>query len=114
MNKTEKLTIFFLVALTLLTFCIIIIISYSRASLLKEAFLGGYHNCYPYSSAHNARNSFKSKSKGWCTSGNYGDMPDGDDYSVYNDSTVKCPPNYSRVPAKDSHSYESKAWCAMP
>ena len=114
MNKTEKLTIFFLVTLTLLTFCIIIIISYSKASLLKEAFLGGSHNCYPYSSAHNASNSFNSKSKGWCTTGNYGDQSDEDDDSGYNDSSIKCPPNYSRVPAKDSYSYESKSWCAMP
>ena len=112
MNKVEKLTIFFIVVLVILTCVTIVLITYSRDAL-KEAFVGK-HNCYPYSSSHNPRNSFKSKLKGWCTAGNYGEMPSGNDYSIYNDSKVKCPPNYYRVSPQDSHSYQSKSWCSMP
>lgn len=113
MNKVEKLTVFFIIALLALTLVTIIIISYSKDAL-KETFFVGDHNCYPYTSVLNPRYSFKSKSKGWCTTADYGDMPSGNDYSIYNDSKVKCPANYSRVSPKDSHSYQSKAWCSRP
>lgn len=101
----------------LLYLCVVIllIIVVLAFMIKKETFLPkGYHNCYPYSSTHNAYNSYKSLTNGWCTTGQYGPIPDYDEFSAYDRSKLKCPENYVRASALESYNYEDKGWCKSP
>ena len=114
MKKTDKQYVLILILFAIVSL-LSIIIFYKSFAVTKENFLPkGLHNCYPYSSQHNAANSYKTLGKGWCTTGEYGPIPDHDDFSAYNPSPVKCPPNYSRVRANESVKHRSKAWCKKP
>ena len=110
MNSVELATICFLVILTATTILTVYVMFNSKL-MLKEAFYSGNHHCYPYSSEHNALNSYKSKSKGWCTSGDYKPMPANDDFSTYNEGGIKCPNGYYKIPPLESLDTETKSWC---
>ena len=73
-----------------------------------------HHNCYPYSFVQNPSDSFESNLKGWCSTGESRSVPYPDDPSVYNQSNIKCPPNYSRTTADKSIDTDSKSWCVKP
>lgn len=101
----------------LLYLCVVILlVVVSMAYIMKkETFLPkGHHNCYPYSSTHNAYNSYKSLTNGWCTTGNYGPIPDYDEFSAYDRSKLKCPDGYVRASPLESYNYEDKSWCQNP
>jgi len=112
MDKLKLLTIIVIVVLlvlTTLTLCMIV----KNANLIKETFVESNHNCYPYTSVLNARLSFNSPSKGWCTTGDYDDLDEGeDDYSDSKKSSA-CGPSgkYHRISGKESMKLDSKAWC---
>lgn len=75
----------------------------------------GYHNCYPYSSNHNAQNSYATDLKGWCTTGEYNsNINDRDFPSIYQRSDLKCPDNYVRATGKESIMTDSKSFCLSP
>ena len=97
---------------TVLLLLIIVIVC---VMMKTEYFLPqGNHSCYPYSSSHQAYKSFKNISKGWCTIGKYGPIPDYDDISAYGKSNLKCPDGYTRAHPLESHGYEDKSWCKKP
>ena len=112
MNKIEMLTIIFIVVLVILTI-LTIYVMYSNSFAIKESFFASKHNCYPDSSDHNARNSFNSKIKGWCTTGDYRTKT-GSDFDEAGESKVRCPSDYYRVKSEESVSFNSKSWCKRP
>ena len=89
-------------------------ISVVTGFLIKRKHFYRLHNCYPYSSNLSAYNSYKSLSNGWCSSGQYGPIPDYDDFSAYDQSKLKCPDGYMRVKPLESYNYEDKSWCKKP
>ena len=46
--------------------------------------------------------------------GQYGPIPDYDEFSAYDRSKLKCPENYVRASALESYNYEDKGWCKSP
>ena len=93
----------------------LLIIVITTIVMKKETFLPkGNHNCYPYSSSHQAYNSCKNLSKGWCTLGKYGPIPDYDEISAYDRSPLKCPDKYVRLDAMSSYLNPDKSWCERP
>ena len=108
-GKQYLLIFFILIIIT----CLTLSIFYQTFPVVKETFLPrGLHNCYPYTSVHSPANSFKTKSKGWCSTKDFGSR-DYDDYdsTSYNDSPVKCEASYERVSGRESHGHQSKAYC---
>lgn len=72
------------------------------------------HNCYHNTFVQSPLKSYKSLSKGWCSTGNYEEeYATNNDLTVYGgDSKLKCPPNSSRLSAKESASSKLKGWCS--
>ena len=112
MNTVEILTIIFIVVLVILTI-LTSYIMYSNSFAIKESFFASKHNCYHDSSDHNAGNSFKSKSKGWCTTGDYKTGTDSE-FNDTGESKVRCPSDYYRVTPQESSNFNSKSWCKRP
>ena len=112
MNTIELLTIIFILVLVILTI-LTIYVMYSNSFAIKESFFASKHSCYPDSSDHNAKNSFKSKSKGWCTTGDYKSSTDSE-FNEAGESKVRCPSDYYRVKPQESVSFNSKSWCKRP
>ena len=101
------LLIIVLVVLTVVTICLLV----KNRNIIMETFLSN-HNCPPYTSDHNAKNSYASKLKGWCATAEFADeQRDNDLLEGYSKSNIKCPPNHYRVSGNESLSYDSKAWC---
>ena len=105
----------------LLMVCLIIILVYLVVALynivVKESFqTDNLHNCPPNSVLHKPYNSYKSFSKGWCTTNSYMSVSGSDDIDTdsFNKSPVKCPDSYARVSALESHNSESKGYCKKP
>lgn len=115
MNKIGKQYLLILFILVIIT-CLTLSIFYKTFPLVKETFLpSGNHNCYPYTSIHKPSNSYNTKSKGWCSTKDYGYSNDDDyDSSSYGNSPVKCQSNYSRVNAAESYKTNTKAYCRKP
>jgi hypothetical protein len=109
MNTVELLTIIFIVVLVIITI-LTIYVMYSNSFAIKESFYGSKHNCYHDSLDHNSRNSFRSKSKGWCTTGDYRTKTDSE-FDDAGESKVVCPYNYYRVKPDESVGFNSKSWC---
>jgi hypothetical protein len=101
------LVIITLIILTIITVCLIA----KNFSLVKETFLSSNHNCYPYSSVLNARLSFSSPSKGWCTTGDYPELKSDDDFSDSKKSSDCGGDNYYRIKGDESVKLDSKSWC---
>ena len=112
MNTVEILTIIFIVVLVVLTI-LTIYMMYSNSFAIKESFFASNHSCYHDSSDHNAKNSFKTKSKGWCTTGDYKSGSDSE-FNDAGESKVRCPSDYYRVKPNESVAFNSKAWCKRP
>ena len=112
MDTVELLTILFIVVLVILTISTIYVM-FSNSLAIKESFFASKHNCYADSSDHNAKNSFNSKSKGWCTTGDYNVRNDSE-FNDAGESKMKCPSNYYRVKPEESVSFNSKSWCKRP
>jgi hypothetical protein len=112
MDTVEFLTIIFIVVLVILTI-LNIYVMYSNSFAIKESFFSSNHDCYLGSSDHNAKNSVKSKSKGWCTTGDYNTDSDSE-FNDAGESKVKCPSNYYRVKPDESVGFNSKSWCKRP
>ena len=110
MNSVELATICFLVVLVFMTI-LTIYVMFNNNSMIREAFYGGNHSCYPYTAEHNAKNSYLSKSKGWCTSGDYKAIDNDDDFSTNNKGAVKCPQGYYKIQPFDSYDTDTKTWC---
>ena len=70
-------------------------------------------NCYPNSTRHKPLNSYKSLSKGWCTTGFYDnvDIPDKFDHTVYGKSKLKCDPDNGRLSPIDAIQTDGKGMC---
>lgn len=102
------IVIIVLIILTVLTFCVVT----KNFNLIKEAFVGSNHNCYPYTADLNAKLSFSSPSKGWCTTGDYPDLKSEGDFSDSEKSSA-CGPSgdYYRIKGAESVKLNSKAWC---
>lgn len=95
---------------------ILIVLIGNLQRILRENFSGldNRHNCPPFSNTHNPYNSFMSHTKGWCTDKNYDTLVNPDDFDSFEKSPIKCPSDYSRVSAKESASFKSKAYCKKP
>ena len=103
----------------IIIFCLIIILVMLISNLqkqLSEEFTGlnNYHNCQPYSVVHKPFNSYMTHTKGWCTENSYNKTMSPDDFDSFEKSPIKCQSGYSRVPAKESASFKSKAFCKKP
>ena len=118
--KNSKIISFYLLIMKeLLILCLIIIIILLLINLqriLTENFSGlnNPHNCPPFSVTHNPFNSHLTHVKGWCTERNYDSLKNPDDFDSFEKSPIKCPSDYSRVSAKESSSFKSKAYCKKP
>lgn len=100
----------------LIVLCLIIIIVLLLTNLqriLTENF-SNLHNCPPFSATHNPYNSYMTHVKGWCTERNYSSLTNPDDFDSFEKSPIKCPSDYSRVSAKESSGFKSKAYCKKP
>ena len=113
MNTIHECTILLIIVLGLLSI-IIVCVFYRNTHLLKEAFFGSNHNCYPYTSDIPAKVSFKTKSKGWCTTADYGDTQRDGLSSDTGKSSMKCPDGHYRLKAPDSLQTGTKTWCKRP
>ena len=103
--------IIILILLTITTFCVML----GNREAIRETFQSGVHNCYPYTSVLSASKSYKSLSKGRCTTGDAGESGlSEDDLGGVNESPVKCPDNYYRMSGSESLGHSSKAWCKRP
>ena len=102
------LIIIILIVLTVFTICI----SVKNFNLVKEAFFDGKHNCYPYTAVLNARLSYSSPSKGWCTTGDYPSLESEEELSDSEKSSA-CGNNndYYRMKGEESIKLDSKSWC---
>jgi hypothetical protein len=114
MNSIKAVTallIILLVILTVVSICLLI----KNKRIIKETFFVSNHNCPPYTYDHSGKNSYFSKSKGWCATAAFEDeVTQSGDYNQpgsYNQSSIKCPPTHYRVPGKISMETESKTWC---
>jgi hypothetical protein len=111
MNGIKIITISLIIVLIILTLVTVFLLLKNR-SILLETFFVSNHKCPPYTADHTAKNSFSSKSKGWCATADFADLekeqglPEG-----YAQSKEKCPPNYYRISGEDSINYNSKSWC---
>lgn len=112
MNTIEISTIIFIVVLVILTISTIYMM-YINSFAIKESFFDSKHSCYHDSSDHNSKNSFKTKSKGWCTTGDYKTGSDSE-FNDSGESKVRCPQDYYRVKPNESVNFNSKAWCKRP
>lgn len=110
MNSVKFLTIFLICMLIILSFITSYFI-YVNRFIIKESFFASKHNCYPYTYDLNAGNSYKTLSKGWCTTGDYDDIDSEDNYESHGESSMKCPDRHYRVNPDESIKYKSKAWC---
>ena len=104
----------------ILLICLLIILSFMVINVyniqFKESFqIDNLHICPPNTYVHNAFNSYKSLSKGWCTKKSYSYNNEEDiDKDLNKKSKIKCPENYKRVNALDSYKSESKGFCKLP
>ena len=106
---TTIIILVLLIIITMITLCMM----YKNGPMLKTEFFESNHNCYPYTSDLPPHYSHLSKSKGWCTTGDYGKQKhDGD--IADGESSIKCPHNHFKVDADDSHRTNLKAWCRKP
>jgi hypothetical protein len=113
MNKLKLFTAFIIIVLIVLSILIICVLINNKL-LIKESFYSD-NNCPPYSVRLNASNSYKTLSKGFCSSASSGDANSvGDDYGQIsgNKSPYKCPADSYRLNAKQSFKSPSKNWCA--
>ena len=103
-----------LIIVCLVIMLIILISNLQR--ILTENFSGvkNNHNCHPFSVTHNPLNSYMTHVKGWCTERNYSSLMNPDDFDSFEKSPIKCPSDYSRVSAKESSTFKSKAYCKKP
>jgi hypothetical protein len=99
-------------------FLLIVITSYLILNelLIKETYstINRYHRCPSFTETMPPSYSYKSPSKGWCTTADYGPIPLDNDFDQAPSTGGKCPPTYSKVSGDESIKYESKAWCAVP
>lgn len=103
------LIIILLILLTIFTVCIFL----KNLNIVREAFFGGgKHNCYPYTAVLNARLSYSSPSKGWCTTGDYPSLESEGELSD-SEKSSSCGPNndYYRIKGEESIKLDSKSWC---
>lgn len=80
----------------------------------KEKFineLNKKHGCISFTETMPPSISFSSPLKGWCSSDNYGDSEETNDFSHSGESKFKCPPSYSNLSPEKSLKYKSKARC---
>ena len=103
-----------LIILCLLVILIILIVNLQNQLTEKFRDVNNYHNCQPYSVVHKPSNSFKTLTKGWCTEKSYDIKVNPDDFDSFEESPVKCQPNYSRVSPQESATFKSKAFCKKP
>lgn len=112
MKNLKLVTIFIIIILILLTiFTVCMLVKNFR--IVKEAFFGGgKHNCYPYTAVLNARLSYSSPSKGWCTTGDYPSLESEGELSD-SEKSSSCGPNndYYRMKGEESIKLDSKSWC---
>lgn len=97
-----------------LVIMLIILISNLQRILTENFSVKNNHNCPPFSVTHNPFNSYMTHVKGWCTERNYSSLMNPDDFDSFEKSPIKCPSDYSRVSAKESSMFKSKAYCKKP
>ena len=116
MNSLKLLTSFIIIMLIVLSILIICVLI-NNTRLIKENFYSD-NSCPPYSVRLNASNSYKTLSKGFCSSAASGSNKQSqeDDYGQIsnsnNKSPYKCPVDSYRLSARKSFKSPNKNWCA--